>query len=753
MKNTPFCIIALCFVPNLVIAQDASFNEVIGTAEKRYDNVQGLSQSITVFQDWELEEKDINGFVDLGVITPGLTVTKNEGFKTVIAIRGVGNEANQNATANPSVSYHLDGVYIASPFALQTEFFDLERIEILRGPQATVFGQNATGGAINLITRDPNTSGFESGFSVGAGDYGLIKATGFVNVPIGDSVAVRLSAKLHQHDGYTDNLTLDQELDDRDSQSLRARLMWEASDDLTVFLNAYLFSEDINGSAQKSILDTTADARELRQDSVSSYELDSSVYSLRVEWDIEPFAVNYVGSYQDDDITVRRDNDRIDFNALPPFTLLGSYFDPETNQQTTTTQEIYLVSNEALFDRLDWIAGVFYLDTEIDILIREKLDFSFDGIFQPFTVADVLAFGGEVGFISDSKPQRESLSAYLRGTLDITDESRLIAGIRYTEDEVNSSVTNFFGRSGTQELKASTEEMTGRMAFEYDISPSMMVYTFYTRSFKPGGSNLTFGTESVIAEAVVLPTYDDETVNAYELGFKSDFLKNRLRINASVYYYEYENMQFQATDPEVFQGGVSNVPEAEITGFSLELLSYLTDQLVLDVKLSQIDTKVTSSYLTLDNVRAEEVTNNLICCGSGLFDDNVQQARAAEIFDIKGNELPKTPDFTADVTLRYWITLGTWGTLKNSLQYTYRGDMYQRIYNNPDTDLVPAYETINYVASLLPEGGQWSVDFMALNLGDEDGVNARFTDVFGVAATSEELIPPRRFIVKMNYNF
>ena len=166
MKNRR--LLSLIVSPSLILASEVSwaqqapvFEEVLVTAEKRTESLQNLSQAVTALSADDLESRQLNSFVDLSAIAPGVNVAKNEGFKTVITIRGIGNEANQNAIANPSVSYHLDGVYVASPFALQTDFLDLERIEVLRGPQGTLFGQNSTGGGINVITKAP-TADLES---------------------------------------------------------------------------------------------------------------------------------------------------------------------------------------------------------------------------------------------------------------------------------------------------------------------------------------------------------------------------------------------------------------------------------------------------------------------------------------------------------------------------------------------------------------------------------------------------------------
>ena len=165
------------FLSISLFAQDEQyvFEEIIVTAEKRDESLQDLSQAVTVLSSEDLDNRQISSFVDISAIAPGVNVAKNEGFKTVITIRGVGYETNQNAIATPSVSYHLDGIYIASPYSLQTEFMDLERIEVLRGPQGTLFGQNSTGGAINVITSAPSLDESTSYADVTFGDYSLLK--------------------------------------------------------------------------------------------------------------------------------------------------------------------------------------------------------------------------------------------------------------------------------------------------------------------------------------------------------------------------------------------------------------------------------------------------------------------------------------------------------------------------------------------------------------------------------------------------
>lgn len=256
-------------IPITAVAQDSrpAFEEVLVTAEKRSESLQDLSQAVTALSGQDLDDRQITSFVDLSAIAPGVNVAKNEGFKTVITIRGVGNEANQNAIANPSVSYHLDGIYVASPYALQTDFLDLERVEVLRGPQGTLFGQNSTGGAINVITQAPTTDELYGTADLTLGNYNLVQARGAINIPMGDTVALRASVSSNQHDGFSENIVLDQELDDADSISGRLRLLIEPSATFRAHLTAQYFEEEVNGAAQKGLLDETRDPRKLAQDS------------------------------------------------------------------------------------------------------------------------------------------------------------------------------------------------------------------------------------------------------------------------------------------------------------------------------------------------------------------------------------------------------------------------------------------------------------------------------------------------------
>ena len=729
------------------------FEEIIVTAEKRSESLQDLSQAVTVLSGIDLDNRQISTFVDLSAIAPGVNIAKNEGFKTVITIRGVGYETNQNAIATPSVSYHLDGIYVASPYSLQTDFLDLERIEVLRGPQGTLFGQNSTGGAINVITRAPTTDETYGSADLTMGNYGLLKTRAVINKPLSENLAMRASFISNSRDGFTENLTNGQDLDDADSVSARVRLSYEPSDIFRANFMAQVFDEDRNGSAQKGIIDPTPDPRQLRQNSPTEHKLNAQLYSAVLEWDRENFSIKSLTSYQVDDILVRRDNDRNDLDYLPPFALLPSEYDPETNKQTTITQEINLVSSEPIFGKLDWVAGLFYLNTEIEISILERLDFGFDGVFDPFTTSDVYGYSGDFGFITNSTPERDSTSFYGQGTWNHSDSLRTVFGLRHTKDEVYSAVTNFYGRSGTDILETDGNKVTGRLVVEKDIDDDTMLYGSFTRGYKPGGSNLTYGREDVVAQIVVLPTFQEEIVDAFEVGLKTDLADGRVRLNTAAFLYNYEGLQYEATDPEVFEGGVGNIPDSEIYGAELELSTFLSDSVILDLRMSWLDTEITANHLALDNVESEAATNALLAQGIGLFSNDVQVARAGRIQNVKGNELAKTPSFTGNVALN-WSNDHNWGELKGTLQYTYRGGFKHRIFNNSQTDLVPNYDVLDIMLGFYPASAEnQHFEIIGKNLFDQDGINARFTDVFGVGATGDELIAPRQIMLRFVTQF
>ena len=274
---------------NYAQSQDGElvFEEVIVTAEKRDESLQSVSQAVTAITDSEIEAKNITSFVDLSSIVPGVTVAKNEGYKTIISIRGVGNETNQNAIAAPSVAYHMDGIFIASPFSLQTDFIDVQRIEVLRGPQGTLFGQNSTGGAINVISNQPTTDERFSKADITYGDYGMKQLRSSSNIPISDNVSTKLSVSAMTREGFTENLATGQDLDDAHNLNFRTDWLVDINDTTSLRIFGQYSSVDRNGAAIRGIDDQSPGMRKLSQNTISKQELTSKVIAMIFETDLD----------------------------------------------------------------------------------------------------------------------------------------------------------------------------------------------------------------------------------------------------------------------------------------------------------------------------------------------------------------------------------------------------------------------------------------------------------------------------------
>ena len=360
--------------------------------------------------------------------------------------------------------------------------------------------------------------------------------------------------------------------------------------------------------------------------------------------------------------------------------------------------------------KLDWTFGAFYMEHEIQNKIREYISrdddipeyvcsepfantsvpgtaatnsIGGDGTATCFVVGGAVAtFLAELGFVTDAFPSRESLSVYGQTTYSFSDDLRLVSGLRYTEDSFATRVGNFFAfetNGFVSTLDETAEEVTGKITMEYDIRDDAMYYISATRGFKPGGSNLTFGFAtqaelnanfrfgSVLVSPLVLPAFEPETVNSLEFGLKADFYDGRARANLAIFDYSYDNLQIQATDPDVFRGGVVNIPESEVSGVELELTGILTDSLTLDANLSFLDTEITGSFNYLDNIDAEQY-------GFGQED-----LRLAAATDIRGNELAKSPEYTADISLTHIADFPSGNTMTSTLQYIYRGEFFREL--------------------------------------------------------------------------
>lgn len=716
-----------------IFAQSNSvIEEIVVTAEKRETSLQNAALSITVISSDDMDSANITSPVDLSGLVPGLIIAKNEGFKRLVSIRGLGFEANQNDIANPSVSFHIDGVYIADPLALNQDFLDVERIEVMRGPQGTVFGQNSTGGTINVITRKPVIGEFSGTADIAFGTDSTFMPRAALTFPISDTVAARVAVSYVKHDGYAEieGTALDgYELDEEDNITARIKVLWQPSDNFSALFSAQYYDTSVHDRAQRHIRDTASSKRKLTQDFPGKFEFESKLYSVTLDWELPWGTVKSISSLQDESNLQRLDNDR----GVVAFEPLQDIVPEATKKGESFTQEINIISSENNSLPFDWIVGLFYLDQDNDVTFLEFADFNQDGVIDQ-TVDTVNPFSNpDLGFQTASSPGRESWSVYAQATIPVADTVRLTGGFRYTEDEVTSSVTNFFGAFGTDHLKVNSDVVTGKASIEWDWADTNMLYLTWSKGFKPGGTNLTFGS------ILVNTTFDEEKVFAWELGSKNQFLDGRIQINASAFFYDYENLQFMATDPVPFAGGVDNIPKTEIYGAEFELSAFLTDTLRFDGNLALLDGEITRDFLALDNVLT-----------LGSFDVPFNET---QVQNLKGNTPPKLPKATINLNLTHTLNVSGSGSLTSKLQFRYVDDYEYRVFNNSALDTVPSHHLWNLSFLYEPADGNWSVELIAENLEDDDAVNSRFTNAFGVGHTSEEFVSPRTVLLRLGYDF
>ena len=720
-------------------AAGAVLAEVVVTAEKREVNLQKEPQAVSVVTGDMLEQDNLVTLSDLTGQVPGLVVSKNEGYRTVVAIRGLGLQANQNDVADPSVSLHVDGVYIPNDVSMNSELIDVERIEVLRGPQGTVFGQNSIGGAISITTKRPTLKVTQAEGDVSVGNYSMLRTRAMVNMPVGDTLAFRVAGDYDKHDGYGTNVLLGTHPDETDNASVHAQALWQPSDAFSAILRLTHFgTAHETGQLQKNILDTTPGVFNIAQGYPTSFYFNSNIYSLTLQYKASGVTLKSITSYQGETNLLKQDNGKtaLQIDVVPRQNLFVR----------AVTQEFNIASNSpnAAFD---WIVGAFFLNQSKHVQFLEFT--SHDQGVSPinFTINPASPFSNpDLGFETDTTPQRKSTSEFAQGTFHVSDAFRVTAGARYTKDKVDSNVCNFFAAFGCTPLHFESSKVTGKVGLEWDVQPANLLYLTVSRGAKPGGTNLSFG-------LLVKPTYQDETVTSYEIGSKNRFLNNTLQLNAAAFHYDYKNLQFQNTDPKVFSGGVSNLGQSRVDGLELEWSALPTEHLRIDGNLAYLDTKITSSGLILDSVAANNITNALLAQGFSFFGPEIQAARATQLASPVGNPLPSAPQLVANLAVSYEWLIGGVGSLTSRVDVSHRDHFTYRVFNNSATDVVPSADQLNLFFGWKPAAGKWSAALVGTNITNRAIVSSRYTDSFGIGATTNQYLAPRLYMVRLGYKF
>ncbi len=592
---------------------------VIVTARRREESEQDVGIALTTFSAQDILDQGIRTINAIENFTPSVEIESQFGSgQPSFSIRGVG--FRDYATNNSStVGFYVDEVAYPFPVMTQGVLFDVERIEVLRGPQGTLYGRNTTGGAIKLVSARPQDE-FAAGLVLEAGRFGRIDSEGFVTGGLTDRARVRLSGRVSRGGAWQVNRETGEELGEADIFALRGLFEFDLSSNFTALLNVHGFRDQSDGQGLQLFTDSafgpvahdgvrqtswgsSAEFAELvgfNQDQAPFRDSDGIGVNLTLNGRIGDVDIVYIGAYET--------MDRREFNDFDALVLGGAstFFVSDIEIQSHEVR----ASGTLAADRLRWLIGGYYAAEDLDELYRS--DF-------------VDSFGP--GFAVSTPYQQEvrTLSAFINWEYDLTDEFRLIGGIRYEDEQrdligLGTFATGFgpfnFANGtvdGTLEDRSlDITPITGRVAFESTPTDNLLIYASYSRGIKSGG----FTAYNTLNPQAIDP-FVQEKLDAYEVGVKSEWFENTLRLNAAGFYYSYKDQQVQSAifDPatNAIVGRIVNAPESEIYGGELEMmwapvpgleisqaLGYKTGRYIEFTDLDTAATGATGTQVTVD---------------------------------------------------------------------------------------------------------------------------------------------------------
>ncbi|CAN5226689.1 TonB-dependent receptor [soil metagenome] len=718
---------------------------VVVTAQRRSENLQKEALAVSAVAGESIEKANIVDIGGLNGYVPGLLAEKSSGSEMMISIRGIGSETPQNLYTQPGVSVFVDGLYVPTALGVQQGFLDLARVEVLRGPQGTLFGQSSTGGAISIVSVQPQLGVFSGDISTSVGNYGLNREFVGINVPLGETVALRAAFQHQAHDGFAKNSYFPgYRLDEQDEDNGKISLLWKPTADLSATFFARYYKEDENGAEQKNVLDPIADKRRVSQDTPSFIDMRYQMYGASLQYDLPGITIKSVTGFQKMNNNQAIDDDRLDsatfggYDAQPKWTSRGKTF----------TQEFNVLSNTS--GPLSWIGGIFFINNKTNQYIAEFRDAG-PAPANFFIPPPTGPSPDNVAYEEYSKITRDTYAPFVQATYSLTDTLRLTGGARYNHDEYKGRAS-FYYSPLAKVPSYSAGEWTGKTALEYDVSPDSLAYVSWTRGYKPGGINNAYDGSSVLVEQ----SFKTETVDSFEIGSKNDFLDHTARVNAAAFYGIYKNQQYLSSDPFPYQDGTANIPKSRIWGAELEgAWLAMNHHLRLGGNVTWLGGRIDDDKFILDaqsaaTARAAYEASNP---GAGDFDPGTIAAVAAAAQNSKGKKPPKLPNWTGALNAAYTMELGAAGSVTPRVEYVYRGKFVYRVFNSSALDTVGSYNTYNAYLDYVPPVDNLRFTLAVTNIGNKDGISGRFTDPYGSGQTSDQFIAPRQVVLTANYSF
>jgi iron complex outermembrane receptor protein len=681
------CLVGLFFSG---ITLGADLEEIVVTGLKRESTVMETPSAITAISASDLAAKGLSDIRQIQYAVPSLHFGESYNNRN-ISIRGIGGFLEQ-----PGVVTSINGVAQANDASSQLAQLDLARVEVLRGPQGTLYGRNAVGGAVNFIAASPTDEMFGK-VKVGYADFDQTTAELVLSGPISDSIGVRLAAShLDAADGWVENLmpgnddlmkgektnvrlivnaelsdTLDAELMlGRSEQSGRWTHWAMIKADIAFGVATFLPAVSVRDNPDGDPILFTEDENKVYMRGPTNTDGELDIYSLTLNWDLENLSVKSITAQQD-----WSNAEQLPADSTSTGILMRSTKD--TNK--SFSQEISLSGQT---DKLDWIVGGFYLDDErtdmLDIQFKENIAFGF------------------APFFNNSRPlyENEVTAVFADATYSMSEDFRLGLGVRdTTEKKVHSTIqAGFIPFCTGAELftqKWDDSSTTMRASAEYDMSENSMMYISYSEGFKSGGAN----------NGDCNPPYNPEYLDAAEIGFKASLADGSTTLRAAFFHYDYAD--FQILQVKNFAAVITNADEAEITGIELEFTSAISDRWLVNAGLTILEAEY-GKFLQEDL----SVFNGV----------SVQ---------IEGNPLNNAPDTSMNIGVAYDTELGSGAKLALSLDAAYRSRVYFREFGNK-LDSQDGYAIINFNANWESADGAFAARLFVNNLTDKAHVTGMY---------------------------
>jgi len=591
-----------------VLAEELVLEEVLVTAQKRTQSLQDVPISIVAMDQQVLEMRAIDELEDIGLDIPNFTVNTFPSDSTTIRlfIRGIGQNDAQ-ITQDPSVALYLDGVYIGTSVAAGFEGVDVQRLEVLRGPQGTLYGRNATGGAVNIITRRASVEGIEFRQDLTAGNLDKFQSKTMFNLPLGDSVAAKVNYNYTERDGIVENEGPGEDFMNEDRKTLVADLRWLATDNVVVDyryekaelndsepFNQVLTDPALSMGQVANIIIYNDDWDPDRLDSVTtertilSSDQDIAAHSLWVHWEIND-------SLRFESISAYRDLDSFSpSDFLPTASVIGGTAAPVLGRFETDfeqwSQELQLLGTT---EHWEWVAGLYYYQDEA---------------FQDNFFGETL---GECCQVNTTDTENWSAAAFSQATWnpDWMDRRwRITLGGRYSHDDRQSerdnqsSVSTFVGTYDND-----FTNFNPSLVVAFDVNDDMNVYGKVETGYKSGGTSQRSAREDLFEQG-----FDEEEIISYELGFKGEFWGGRGRYNSALFYMEIDGLQSSIQTDPVSPGGRDFLPadNNETLGAEIDMNLLLTEGLTFTFSYGYLDTELGESSLTGDSGVTEELAED-----------------------------------------------------------------------------------------------------------------------------------------------